>query len=63
MATIKTDFECDKLWLSETYGGYDWRCDISGKDCLAVRWDKEKNCFVMNCPAKCCKSKSKTLQN
>lgn len=50
---FKANCKCGQLYLSETYGGYDTVCNLNGKLCTIVTWDKEKEEYTISDDTQC----------
>jgi hypothetical protein len=49
MAFYSTNCPCGKLYLSETYGGYNLFCDKDGRTCDAAEFsDNDKSYYIAN---------------
>lgn len=58
----KGNCRCGQLYLSETYGGYDTMCNLTGKMCPCTFWDDDKDEYVVT-DEKVCKKHSESADN
>lgn len=60
MAFRSTNCPCGKLYLSETYGGYNFFCDRDGRTCDAAEYRAEDNSYYIADQSECDQHKEDT---